>query len=116
MVTDPMVSIFDIKFDSLNTSCGKVSDEISFSKSSDFRDKEGSPIRIVVVPDKEEAIVTLPDKNFIQIINTSTMKAEQKILVPVHCYGITLIDNDIEQNFSILFYSINLVIVCITTI
>jgi hypothetical protein len=36
MVTDPMVSIFDNKFDSLNTSCGKVSDEISFSKSSDF--------------------------------------------------------------------------------
>jgi hypothetical protein len=36
-----------------------------------------------VVPDKEEAIVTLPDKNFIQIINTSTMRAEQKIMVPV---------------------------------
>ena len=36
MVTDPMVSIFDNKFDSLNTSCGKVSDKISFSKSSDF--------------------------------------------------------------------------------
>jgi hypothetical protein len=34
-----MVSIFDNKFDSLNKSCGKVSDEISFSKSSDFRDK-----------------------------------------------------------------------------
>jgi hypothetical protein len=32
---------------------------------------EGSPSRIVVVPDKEEAIVTLPDKNFIQIIYTS---------------------------------------------
>jgi hypothetical protein len=61
MLTDPMVSIFDI----------------------------------VVVPDKEEAIVTLPDKNFIQIIYTSTMRAEQKIMVPVHCYGITLIDNDI---------------------
>jgi hypothetical protein len=39
MVMDPMVSIFDNKFDSLNTSCGKVSDEISFSKSSDFWDK-----------------------------------------------------------------------------
>jgi hypothetical protein len=33
MVMDPMVSIFDNKFDSLNTSCGKVSDEMSFSKS-----------------------------------------------------------------------------------
>jgi hypothetical protein len=31
---------------------------------------EGSPSRIVVVPDKEEAIVTLPDENFMQIINT----------------------------------------------
>jgi outer membrane protein assembly factor BamB len=69
MVTDPMVSIFDNKFDSLNTSCGKVSDKISFSKSS--------------------------DKNFIQIINTSTMRAEQMIMIPEYGYGITLIDNDI---------------------
>jgi hypothetical protein len=38
---------------------------------------------------------SLPDKNFIQIINTSTMRAEQKIMVPIECYGITLIDNDI---------------------
>jgi hypothetical protein len=37
---------------------------------------EGSSWGIVVVPDKEEAIVTLHDKNFIQIINTSTMGAE----------------------------------------
>jgi hypothetical protein len=37
---------------------------------------EGKSFGIVVVPDKEEAIVTLPDKNFIQIINTSTMRAE----------------------------------------
>ena len=58
-------------------------------------DLEGEPWGIVVVPDKEEAIVTLPDENFIQIINTSTMRAEQKIMVPVKCYGITLIDNDI---------------------
>ena len=58
-------------------------------------DLEGEPWRIVVVPDKEEAIFTLPDENFIQIINTSTMRAEQKIKVPVKCYGITLIDNDI---------------------
>ena len=56
---------------------------------------EGDPWGIVVVPDKEEAIVTLPDKKFIQIINTSTMRAEQKIKVPVECYGITVIDNDI---------------------
>jgi DNA-binding beta-propeller fold protein YncE len=56
---------------------------------------EGTPWGIVVVPDKEEAIVTLPRKDFIQIINTSTMRAEQMIMVPVQCYGITLIDNDI---------------------
>jgi DNA-binding beta-propeller fold protein YncE len=56
---------------------------------------EGDPWGIVVVPDKEEAIVTLPDKKFIQIINTSTMRAEQKIMVPVECRGITLISNDI---------------------
>jgi DNA-binding beta-propeller fold protein YncE len=56
---------------------------------------EGNPRRIVVVPDREEAIVTLPDNKFIQIINTSTIRAEQKIMVPVKCYGITVIDNDI---------------------
>jgi DNA-binding beta-propeller fold protein YncE len=56
---------------------------------------EGKSWEIVVVPDKGKAIVTLPDKNFIQIINTSTMRAEQKIIVPAKCYGITLIDNDI---------------------
>ena len=44
MLTDPMVSIFDNAFDSLNTSCGKVSDEISFSKSSDFWDKPVSSV------------------------------------------------------------------------
>jgi DNA-binding beta-propeller fold protein YncE len=55
---------------------------------------EGNPWGIVVVPDKEEAIVTLPRKDFIQIINTSTMRAEQKIMVPVQCCGITLIEND----------------------
>jgi hypothetical protein len=46
MVTDPMVSIFDNKFDSLNKSCGKVSDEISFSNSSDFWDKPVSSVFI----------------------------------------------------------------------
>jgi DNA-binding beta-propeller fold protein YncE len=56
---------------------------------------EGKTWGIVVVPNKEEAIVTLPDKKCIQIINTTTMRAEQKIKVPVECYGITLIDNDI---------------------
>jgi DNA-binding beta-propeller fold protein YncE len=35
-------------------------------------DLEGKPWGIVVVPDKEEAIVTLPNKNFIQIINTNS--------------------------------------------
>ena len=68
---------------------------------------EGGPWGIVVVPDKEEAIVTLPDKNFIQIINTSTMRAEQKIMVPVKCFGITLIDNDIVLGNRGVIYIIN---------
>jgi hypothetical protein len=33
MLTDPMVSIFDNTFDSLNTSCGNVSDEMSLFRS-----------------------------------------------------------------------------------
>jgi DNA-binding beta-propeller fold protein YncE len=68
---------------------------------------EGKPWGIVVVTDKEEAIVTLPDNNFIQIINTSTMRAEQKIKVPVKCYGITLIDNDIVLGNEGEIYIIN---------
>jgi DNA-binding beta-propeller fold protein YncE len=68
---------------------------------------EGKSWEIVVVPDKEEAIVTLPDENFIQIINTSTMRAEQKIMVPVQCYGITLIDNDIVLGNKGVIYIIN---------
>ena len=68
---------------------------------------EGEPWGIVVVPDKKEAIVTLPNKNFIQIINTSTMRAEQKIMVPVECYGITLIDNDIVLGNRGVIYIIN---------
>ena len=67
----------------------------------------GKPWGIVVVPDKEEAIVTLPNTNFIQIINTSTMRAEQKIKVPVECYGITLIDNDIVLGNRGVIYIIN---------
>jgi DNA-binding beta-propeller fold protein YncE len=68
---------------------------------------EGKPWGIVVVPDKEEASVTFPDENFIQIINTSTMRAEQKIKVPVKCYGITLIDNDIVLGSKGVVYIIN---------
>ena len=68
---------------------------------------EGAPWGIVVVPDKEEAIVTLPKKNFIQIINTSTMRAEQKIMVAVGCFGITLIDNDIVLWNKGVIYIIN---------
>ena len=70
-------------------------------------DLEGRPRGIVVVPDKEEAIVTLPNENFIQIINTSTMRAEQKIMVPVSCLGITLIDNDIVLGKRGVIYIIN---------
>ena len=68
---------------------------------------EGEPWGIVVVPDKEEAIVTLPDKNFIQIINTSTMRAEQMIMIPEYGYGITLIDNDIVLGNIGVIYIIN---------
>jgi DNA-binding beta-propeller fold protein YncE len=68
---------------------------------------EGRPREIVIVPDKEEAIVTLPVMNFIQIINTSIMKAEQKIMVPVECFGITLIDNDIVLGNRGVIYIIN---------
>jgi DNA-binding beta-propeller fold protein YncE len=70
-------------------------------------DLEGKPWGIVVVPDKEEAIVTLPDKNFMQIMNTSTMTAEQKIKVPIECHGITLIDNDIVLGNEGVIYIIN---------
>jgi DNA-binding beta-propeller fold protein YncE len=70
-------------------------------------DLEGKPWGILVVPDKEEAIVTLPNKNFIHIINTSTMRAEQKIMVPVGCFGITLIDNDIVLGNRGVIYIIN---------
>jgi DNA-binding beta-propeller fold protein YncE len=68
---------------------------------------EGKPWGIVVVPDKEEAIVTLPRKDFIQIINTSTMRAEQKIKVPVECCGIVVIDNDIVLGNEGVIYLIN---------
>jgi hypothetical protein len=67
----------------------------------------GKPWGIIVVPDKEEAIVTLYNKNFIQIINTSTMRTEQKIMVPVECRGITLIDNDIVLGSKGVIYMIN---------
>jgi DNA-binding beta-propeller fold protein YncE len=68
---------------------------------------EGKPWRIAVVPNKEEAIVTLHMKDFIQIINTSTMRAEQKIMVPVDCIGITLIDNGIVLGNIGVIYIIN---------
>jgi DNA-binding beta-propeller fold protein YncE len=68
---------------------------------------EWKPWGIVVVPNKEEAIVTLPDEKCIQIINTSTMRVEQKIKVPVTCYGITLIDNDIVLGNRGVIYIIN---------
>jgi hypothetical protein len=86
MVTDPMVSIMDNTFDSLNTSCGKLSDDKQLNNIS----LEGNPWGKVVVPDKEEAIVTLPDEKFIQIINTSTMRAEQKIKVHAVTYKFPL--------------------------
>jgi hypothetical protein len=68
---------------------------------------EGNPWGIVVVPDKEEAIVTLPMYKFMQFINTSTMRAEQKIMVPVNCYGLTLIGNDIVLGNTGVIYIIN---------
>ena len=77
---------------------------------------EGRPWGIVVVPDKEEAIVTLPMYTFIQIINTSTMRADQKIMVPVGCIGVTLIDNDIVLGNSGVIYIINREGQCLNTI
>jgi DNA-binding beta-propeller fold protein YncE len=77
---------------------------------------EGRPWGIVVVPDKQEAIVTLPMYKFIQIINTTTMRADQKIMVPVGCIGITLIDNDIVLGNSGVIYIINREGQCLNTI
>jgi sugar lactone lactonase YvrE len=68
---------------------------------------EWNPWGIVVVPDKEEAIVTLPENKFIQIINTSTMRAEQMIKVPVQCHGVTLIENDIVLGNRGILYIFN---------
>jgi DNA-binding beta-propeller fold protein YncE len=77
---------------------------------------EGRPWGIVVVPDKQEAIVTLPMYKFIQIINTTTMRADQKIMVPVGCIGITLIDNEIVLGNSGVIYIINREGQCLNTI
>ena len=77
---------------------------------------EGRPWGIVVVPDKQEAIVTLPMYKFIQIVNTTTMRADQKIMVPVGCIGITLIDNDIVLGNSGVIYIINREGQCLNTI
>ena len=68
---------------------------------------EETPWGIVVVPSKEEAIVTVPEKNFIQIINTSTMRAEQKIMAPEQCCGIAVIENDIVLGKEGVIYIIN---------
>jgi hypothetical protein len=61
----------------------------------------------LVLPDKEEAVVTLPENKFIRIINTSTMRAEQMIKVPVQCHGVTLIENDIVLGNRGILYIFN---------
>jgi hypothetical protein len=57
MVTDPMVLITDNKFDSLSISWEKVNDEMSFSKSSDFRDKPVSSVFMLEVNTANSKIV-----------------------------------------------------------
>ena len=90
-----------------NNSCTDVMVLSDDGKQLNYIGLGGKPWGIVVVPDKEEAIVTLPNKNFIQIINTSTMRGEQKIMVPIGCFGITLRDNDIVLSNNGVVYIIN---------
>jgi hypothetical protein len=56
-------------------------------------DMSGSPWGIIVKED--EALVTLPEEKYIQVVNTATMTLARKIKCPNGCYGITLIDKDI---------------------
>jgi hypothetical protein len=55
----------------------------------------GSPWGIIVKEDEDEALVTLPYKKYIQVVDTTTMTLAQKIKCPGGCRGITLIDKDI---------------------
>ena len=58
-------------------------------------DMSGSPWGIIVKEDEDEALVTLPDKKYIQVVNTATMTLARTIKCPDYCYGITVIDKDI---------------------
>lgn len=58
-------------------------------------DMSGSPWGIIVKEDEDEALVTLPDEKYIQVVNTATMTLARKIKCHNGCYGITLIDKDI---------------------
>ena len=58
-------------------------------------DLSGNPWGIIVKEEEDEALVTLPYKKYIQVVDTTTMTLAQKIKCPGDCRGITLIDKDI---------------------
>ncbi|VDI38426.1 Hypothetical predicted protein [Mytilus galloprovincialis] len=45
---------------------------------------------VVVIPGTERAVVTLPDEESIQFINTANMTKDDKVKVSFTCYGITV--------------------------
>ena len=58
-------------------------------------DLSGCPWGIIVKEDEDEALVTLPEEEYIQVVNTATMTLARRIKCPDGCWGITLIDKDI---------------------
>jgi len=55
-------------------------------------DLAGRPWGIIVKEGEDEALVTLPYEEYIQVVNTATMTLARRIKCPGDCYGITLID------------------------
>jgi len=55
----------------------------------------GIPWGIIVKEDEDEALVTLPYEEYIQVVNTATITLARKIKCPDGCFGITLIDKNI---------------------
>jgi DNA-binding beta-propeller fold protein YncE len=76
--TDPKVFIYK----DYNT----YEDEISFSS---------PPCGITVVPCTDKAVVTLPDENSIQFINTSSNTKDKKVKIGDTCYGVTAVKDKI---------------------
>ena len=58
-------------------------------------DLSSSSWGIVVKEGEDEALVTLPKEEYIQVVNTATMTLARTIKCPDGCRGITLIDKDI---------------------